>query len=102
MRPQSGQIAVFSKTGAKPFWSMPSPDRLFLVFGSETLGLPAAVLNRYAGVSFYIPITSRTRSLNLSTAAGIALYESLRLAKPFHAWPYKLQVEPGEDGSSRR
>jgi tRNA (cytidine/uridine-2'-O-)-methyltransferase len=90
MTPRTGEIAVFSKSGRKPFWSMPSPDRLFLVFGSETRGLPAAILNRFPGATYHIPVRSQTRSLNLSTAAGIALYESLRFAKPFHAWPVKI------------
>jgi len=87
MAPQAGEVAVFSKLGTKPFWSMPTPQRLFLVFGSETGGLPDHILDRYADAVYYIPITSEIRSLNLSTAAGVALYESLRTAKPFHAWP---------------
>ena len=102
MTPQAGEIAVFSKRGAKPFWSIPSPERLFLVFGSETRGLPAAIQNRYSTVTYYIPITSQIRSLNLSTAAGIALYESLRFVKPFHAWPNKIQAKLSEDVSIRR
>jgi tRNA (cytidine/uridine-2'-O-)-methyltransferase len=102
MTPRTGEIAVFSKSGVKPFWSLPSPGRLFLVFGSETRGLPAAILNRYSGASYHIPVTSQTRSLNLSTAAGIALYESLRFAKPFHAWPVKTQAELSADGSIHR
>jgi tRNA (cytidine/uridine-2'-O-)-methyltransferase len=87
MQPEEGEVAVFSKTGVKPFWSMPSPDRFFLVFGSETRGLPEAILERFEKSNYYIPITAQTRSLNLSTAVGIALYESLRQAPPFHAWP---------------
>jgi len=86
MTPQNGEVAVFSKRGAKPFWSMSRPQRLFLVFGSETRGLPAKILQRYADATYYIPITSDIRSLNLSTSAGIALYESLRAVNPFHAW----------------
>ena len=86
MAPQEGEVAVFSKRGAKPFWSMVCPRRLFLVFGSETRGLPANILHRYAAATYHIPITSQIRSLNLSSAAGIALYESLRLANPFHGW----------------
>jgi len=65
---------------------MPASDRLFLIFGSETKGLPEEIINRYADATYHIPITTDTRSLNLSTAAGIALYESLRPAKPFHGW----------------
>ena len=89
LRPEAGEVAVFSKAGARPFWGMPAPPRMFLIFGSETRGVPERILARYAGFTFYIPITARTRSLNLSTAAGIVLYESLRQAAPFHAW------EPG-------
>ena len=85
-KPTGGEVAVFSKKGAAPFWAMPSPPRLFLIFGSETKGLPDDILNRYIDATYHIPITTATRSLNLSTAAGIALYESLRRAEPFHGW----------------
>ena len=86
MAPQLDEMALFSKRGAKPFWAMPSAKRLFLVFGSETHGLPKELLDRFASATYYIPIRAETRSLNLSTAAGIALYESLRSAEPFHGW----------------
>ncbi len=89
MAPAKNEVALFSKKGAAPFWSMPTPDRLFLIFGSETRGLPTEILNKYGDATYHIPITTETRSLNLSTAAAIALYESLRLANPFHGWPHK-------------
>ena len=87
MMPRKSELAMFSKRGANPFWSMAKPNRLFLVFGSETRGLPDKILREFADFTYHIPITSEIRSLNLSTAAGIALYESLRNAKPFHDWP---------------
>jgi tRNA (cytidine/uridine-2'-O-)-methyltransferase len=87
MAPQQDEMIVFSKRGEKPFWSMNYANRLFLVFGSETRGLPEEILHRFSDRTYYIPIMAATRSLNLSTAAGIALYESLRHVKPFHAWP---------------
>ena len=86
MSPLRNEVALFSKTGAKPFWSMPAPSRLFLIFGSETRGLPETICRLYPDSIYHIPITAKTRSLNLSTAAGIALYESLRNCQPFHAW----------------
>jgi len=98
MAPQSAEVALFSKRGARPFWSMVCSRRMFLVFGSETRGLPANILQQYAGATYHIPITSDIRSLNLSTAAGIALYESLRTADSFHAWDSQLEG----DGSSRK
>jgi tRNA (cytidine/uridine-2'-O-)-methyltransferase len=87
MAPQHGEIALFSKRGSKSFWHMTCPRRLFLIFGSETRGLPDGILNKFSDATYHIPIKSEIRSLNLSTAAGIALYESLRTAQPFHDWP---------------
>lgn len=86
LAPRPQEVVVFSKTGAKPFWSLPSTPRLFLVFGSETQGLPADITNTYADATYHIPISRDIRSLNLSTAVGIALYESLRRAPSFHGW----------------
>ena len=51
----------------------------FLVFGKETLGLPEELLKKQPDQAIRIPIKSPiVRSLNLSTAAGIILYEALR------------------------
>ena len=78
MAPGKQEVAVFSKNGSIPFWSMPSQDRLFLVFGSETKGLSETIISSYKHATYHIPITSEIRCLNLSTTVGIALYESLR------------------------
>ncbi|MBU0987943.1 MAG: tRNA (cytidine(34)-2'-O)-methyltransferase [Proteobacteria bacterium] len=78
MAPPKDEVALFTKNGAKPLWSMPHTERLFLIFGSETQGLPETIISRYQNATFHIPITGDIRSLNLSTAVGIALYESLR------------------------
>jgi len=86
LAPRRHEVALFSKTGKRSFWSMPTPARLFLIFGSETRGLPASFIERYPEATYHIPITKNIRSLNLSTAAAVALYESLRSAEPFHAW----------------
>jgi tRNA (cytidine/uridine-2'-O-)-methyltransferase len=50
----------------------------FLVFGKETEGLPEQIISDNAETSIRIPIFGKVRSLNLSTAAGIVLYEALR------------------------
>ena len=78
MAPQKDEVALFTKNGATPFWSLPSSDRLFLIFGSETKGLPQTIISLYTTETYHIPITDEIRCLNLSTAVGIALYESLR------------------------
>ena len=78
MVPGKNEIAVFSKKGRKPFWSMPVSKRLFLIFGSETKGLSDDILTAYHQATYHIPITTEIRCLNLSTSVGIALYESMR------------------------
>lgn len=50
-----------------------------LVFGSETHGLPDALLERHPDQVVGIPIrTDHVRSLNLSSAVAIAVHEALR------------------------
>ena len=78
MRPADGEVALLTKNGRRPFWDMPRAKRFFLVFGAETHGLPPAVVARYPAATYRIPISDQIRSLNLSTAVGVALYESLR------------------------
>lgn len=50
----------------------------FIVFGKETVGLPEDLLRANEEHCVRIPIFGKVRSLNLSTAAGIVLYEALR------------------------
>ena len=51
----------------------------FLVLGPETRGLPEELLTSDAPC-VRVPIWGRVRSLNLSTCAGVVLYEALRQA----------------------
>lgn len=50
----------------------------FIVFGSETKGLPEALLFNNMDKCIRIPMANDKRSLNLSTSAGIILYEAIR------------------------
>ncbi|MBT8351235.1 MAG: tRNA (cytidine(34)-2'-O)-methyltransferase [Deltaproteobacteria bacterium] len=86
MEPGKNEVIILSKKGKKSFWSMPICQKMFLIFGSETHGLSKEILSMYKDYSFHIPITCDTRSLNLSTAAGIILYESLRGVDFNHFW----------------
>lgn len=49
-----------------------------LVFGSETQGLGPEVMEGGSGTAVTLPMLPERRSLNLSTAVGIAAYEALR------------------------
>lgn len=50
----------------------------FLVFGCETRGLPESLLSRVYDRCIRIPMRAEARSLNLSNAVAIVLYEALR------------------------
>jgi tRNA (cytidine/uridine-2'-O-)-methyltransferase len=68
-----------SKKAERPYTAAGFRPGDFLVFGKETEGLPEALLAAHPEQTIRIPIFSPlVRSLNLSTAAGIVLYEALR------------------------
>ena len=63
----------------KPHWGAEFRDGDYLVFGSETKGLPESLLNENKEGCLTIPmVADSTRSLNLSTSVGIVLYEAFR------------------------
>jgi tRNA (cytidine/uridine-2'-O-)-methyltransferase len=60
-------------------WTPRYPDRTVLVFGRESVGLPAELLARHTARTVQIPMRDpQLRSLNLSTAAALASYEVIR------------------------
>lgn len=50
----------------------------FLVFGSETRGLPEEIIENNPDTCLKIPMKENQRSLNLSNCAAIVLYEAIR------------------------
>ena len=55
----------------------------WLFFGTETVGLPAGLTDPHSERCLTIPMDPRARSINLSIAVGIVLYEGLRRT----GWP---------------
>ncbi len=53
-------------------------DGDFLVFGKETAGLGERLLSRRSEDTFRIPMRNGLRSLNLSNAVALVIYEALR------------------------
>ena len=54
-------------------------EEVYLVFGGETRGLPESIRDSHGESTYRIPIFSpNVRSLNLSNAVSIVLYEALR------------------------
>lgn len=68
----------FSTKGKRPYTEIAfSPDS-HLIFGSESSGLPQEFHEKWAYHFYTIPMLSGSRSLNLSNAVAIVLYEALR------------------------
>ena len=53
-------------------------DGDFLVFGKETAGLPQSILKQFPEQCIRLPMIEGARSLNLSNAVAVAVYEALR------------------------
>jgi tRNA (cytidine/uridine-2'-O-)-methyltransferase len=69
----------FTTKAPTPYTSVQYQPGDCLVFGSETRGLPLELLQANWDHGVTIPMRSgKVRSLNLATAAAIALYEALR------------------------
>lgn len=78
--PVPGRLWLFTTKAKNSFWDVPFADGDGLMFGSESCGVPESVAEQIPA-AFHIRIPhfdEALRSLNLSTAAGIAAYEALR------------------------
>ncbi len=69
----------FTKRAPKSYTATSYSEEDFLVFGPETRGLPEEMLQANAERALRIPMMGKgVRSLNLSNAVSIVLYEGLR------------------------
>jgi tRNA (cytidine/uridine-2'-O-)-methyltransferase len=77
--PELGVPYFFSSQASRLFWDVQYPDDVALVFGRESVGLPKPLLERYTDRCVRLPMVEPTlRSVNLSTTAGIAMFEVVR------------------------
>jgi len=74
----AARFVYTSKKVATPHVAFSFQAGDFIVFGKETKGLPDSLIEANIDTSIRIPMSGKVRSLNLSTAAGIVLYEALR------------------------
>ena len=74
-----GARIYMATTKAKKVYSQVSfePD-CYLMFGKEKKGIPEELLLAHQETAIRIPMLGDTRSLNLSNAVAIVLYEALR------------------------
>ena len=73
------KLLYFSKKARRTYTKACYAEDVYLVFGPETRGLPEEWLELNADCSYRIPMLGTgVRSLNLSNAVSIVLYEGLR------------------------
>jgi tRNA (cytidine/uridine-2'-O-)-methyltransferase len=77
--PALGEPFLFTAAAARAYWEPRYPADTVLVFGRESVGLPAEVLAAHPDSHVGIPMADpQLRSLNLSTAAALGAYEVVR------------------------
>jgi tRNA (cytidine/uridine-2'-O-)-methyltransferase len=76
---EPGRMHFLSKKATTPYTECRFQPGDYLVFGKETKGLPEEILWQYPERCYAIPMSNpHIRSLNISVAAGVILYEALR------------------------
>ena len=73
-----GRFFYLSTRGKQSYASIEFKPHDYIVFGKETKGLPEELINEKIEFTFRIPMREGARSLNLSNAVAVVLYESLR------------------------
>lgn len=78
-RPREAALFPFEEFGPRTVYEVDWPSDAHLVFGTETVGLPAEVLDGRRDRAVRLPMRSRhVRSLNLANAATAAAYQAFR------------------------
>lgn len=78
----SGRLVLFTTRGAQPFHDFAFDAGDVLLFGRESAGVPDEALDA-ADARLVIPLAPGARSLNVVTAATLALGEALRQINAF-------------------
>ena len=81
-RNPNAEMVFFSTKGDRSYWDVDYRDNLYLVYGSESKGLPLDFYERYAEQLCTIPMPgTHSRSLNLANSVALGIYEGLRQAE---------------------
>jgi tRNA (cytidine/uridine-2'-O-)-methyltransferase len=71
-------LNFITKKAAKTYDKIDFKGEIFLILGKETAGLPEDILKEYWNRCYRIPMKEDARSLNLSNAVAIVVYEACR------------------------
>jgi tRNA (cytidine/uridine-2'-O-)-methyltransferase len=80
VRSQLPQAPVWclTKTASRLVWDAEFQRGDILLFGSESRGLPSAILQKSPGRNIKLPMLDLVRSLNLASTVNTAAYEAVR------------------------
>ena len=67
-----------TKTATRLVWDADFTPGDILLFGSETRGLPAALLQEQPSCNLKLPMRKEVRSLNLASTVNTVVYEAVR------------------------
>jgi tRNA (cytidine/uridine-2'-O-)-methyltransferase len=73
-----GRMWLLSKRAQRSYSAVQYAAGDVLVMGCETRGLPAELLEQYPEQMLRIPMRPEVRSLNLSAATAVVMYEAVR------------------------
>lgn len=91
------RLWAFSTRGRRLFTAVDYQPGDALLFGSETRGLPAEVLNGLPGEQVLrLPMQPHSRSLNLSNAVAVAVFEAWRQQDYAGSWDAQPAAASGD------
>jgi len=74
------RVHLFSSHGDRPYTACSWTHGDVLLFGRETVGLPRELVEVHG--AWRIPMTGPTRSLNLSNAVAVVVYQAIQALRP--------------------
>ena len=78
-KPARDHMYFFEEHGAQSFYTPDYQDDAYLIFGCESAGLPADILDDMPDRMFSLPMLDpRVRSLNLANVATAVVFQALR------------------------
>lgn len=74
----AGKMFMATTKAQRAYTEVSYPEDAYIMFGKESAGIPEEILVEHENTAIRIPMNHEIRSLNLSNAVAVVLYEALR------------------------